>query len=1321
MLYWLAYIWNYKPLQNFIMKKILFLLLGTLCVYSLTAQSNKAKPQPKKPSNPSPASVAAGKKYPSLLWVITGNGLKKPSYLFGTMHVSNKLAFNLGDSFYNAIRTVDVVALETNPETWQDDYSRSLLMRSNYGDERSYLRLSRSNWNVPMQTMSITSFAIDSYEELAKASLALEPSMINGMLYRTYGGNSNDFEENTFLDMHIFQVGRKLGKRVSGVEDFEASEKLVAEAYRDASRDKNKKKKSYSYEGMMNNPKRVEDAYRDGDLDLLDSLQALTVESDAFQEKFLYKRNEIQANSIDSILRKSSLFVGVGAAHLPGKRGVIEMLRHMGYTVRPVMMTSRNSIQKDQIDKMRVEHIFQQQTSDDGFYKVSIPGKKFYQFTNMGGGIDVVQYADLVNGAYYLVTRVKTNSSLWGDGPSKVADKIDAALYENIPGKILKKTAITKNGFPGFDITNRTRRGDIQRYQIFITPFEMIFFKMSGNADYVSTGTEADKFFNSISLKEYTPAPEWTGYQPPTGGFSVLMPHTPSMLHDKMWNNNRLEYAATDKKDGNSYLVMKGNIHNYSYIEEDTFELNLMDESYQYSGYILKQLSHSFSSFKGYPSLNCTYKHKDGSFSTVRYIIQGPNYYALLARYKQENPAVKKFMESFQLTPNIYPAPVLQTDTIMRFTVKSPVPLSKVDPKDAEMIRFMANLNKDEEDAENDDQASYKTLLVGNDTLGEKIWITYSQLSKKAWNKDSLGFWKGMFGDNWNQDSTLLFKSNSTKRLPDGSRQFDFSVSDTGSSRLLVTRLYYKDGHVFSFSSLTDTVTRRSDFLEAFYSSFAPNESLKSSSLLNKKNSEYISELFSKDSAVAKRGAKQVFRMDLDSSDVPLVKNAIGSLNWGVRNYMAVKEYLIKELGQLKDPSIVSYLTDLYWKIKDTSDLQQTILKALLSQKTKAGFQAFKELMLQEPPIIESENNDYGYNNYRRESRRSVDIILAAPETRSSYSYYNYRGNWYQLYDSLALTRTLFPDMLQFLNIDDFKKETLELMHVLADSGYLKGADYESYLSKLYLEGRHLLKKQIAMENKRNMQKMTRKDVSSLYNNTGNDEEDEDEDLDEGNSDVDQYSVLLLPFRKKHQGIQNYFTQLMTTSDRRLLYNSFILLLRNNEPVPDSLFTKFASLDRYRVELYTDLKDMNKLHHFPKAEKNQMAMVKSLLLEEIGNYKEPDTLVFLDTLPVNYKGQAGRIFFYKYKKMRDDDAWSLAVAGMQPLDKDSIDVLPSEFMQAEGRTLENDQPVDMQLKKVLKEMLITLHPCAEEFYEARRYAKFKSMLSEMVKGRRYQD
>src|ERR1043165_4409119 len=61
------------------------------------------------------------KKYPSLFWEISGNGLKKPSYLFGTMHVSSKMVFHLSDSFYHAIRSCDAVALELNPEAWQGD------------------------------------------------------------------------------------------------------------------------------------------------------------------------------------------------------------------------------------------------------------------------------------------------------------------------------------------------------------------------------------------------------------------------------------------------------------------------------------------------------------------------------------------------------------------------------------------------------------------------------------------------------------------------------------------------------------------------------------------------------------------------------------------------------------------------------------------------------------------------------------------------------------------------------------------------------------------------------------------------------------------------------------------------------------------------------------------------------------------------------------------------------------------------------------------------------------------------------------------------
>lgn len=73
--------------------------------------------------------------------------------------------------------------------------------------------------------------------------------------------------------------------------------------------------------------------------------------SKAFKEKFLYKRNILQAVAIDSIIKITSLFAGIGAAHLPGERGVIELLRQKGYTVRPIPMSKRDAVQKDEIEK----------------------------------------------------------------------------------------------------------------------------------------------------------------------------------------------------------------------------------------------------------------------------------------------------------------------------------------------------------------------------------------------------------------------------------------------------------------------------------------------------------------------------------------------------------------------------------------------------------------------------------------------------------------------------------------------------------------------------------------------------------------------------------------------------------------------------------------------------------------------------------------------------------------------------------------------------------------------------------------------------------
>ena len=66
--------------------------------------------------------------------------------------------------------------------------------------------------------------------------------MINSFLYRTNSDKAVDFEEDTYLDMHIYQAGKKWGKKVCGVENFDRSMELMKEAYVDASKGKSKER-----------------------------------------------------------------------------------------------------------------------------------------------------------------------------------------------------------------------------------------------------------------------------------------------------------------------------------------------------------------------------------------------------------------------------------------------------------------------------------------------------------------------------------------------------------------------------------------------------------------------------------------------------------------------------------------------------------------------------------------------------------------------------------------------------------------------------------------------------------------------------------------------------------------------------------------------------------------------------------------------------------------------------------------------------------------------------------------------------------------------
>ncbi len=1276
--------------------RLIATLLFSLSVLSATSQT------PKK----------AEKKYQGLLWEITGNGLARPSYLFGTMHVSNKLAFHLADSFFTAIKNVDVVALETNPANWQDDYSKPNIFNGSSGGGDYMERM----FDMPNDYLRKNSLAISKYENNLKLALATEPAMINGMLYRTYNAGA-DFEEDTYLDMYIFQTGKKLGKKLAGVENFEESEKLVAEAYRDAAKEKRNSKQRYdeeSYEDRVKNPFSIEDAYRRGDLDMLDSMEQKQFNSKAFLEKFLYKRNEIQADNIDSIIKsKTSLFVGVGSAHLPGQRGVIEMLRRKGYKLRAVKMGTRDGIQKDAIDKIRVPVTFKNIAAEDSSFSVEIPGSKFYSFSQLSD-LNTKQYADMGNGAYYVVSRVKTNAMFLGEDENAVYRKVDSMLYENIPGKILKKTNIVKNGNKGFDITNRTRRGDVQRYNIIVTPFEVLIFKISGIGDYVQEGGEATRFLNSVNFNTAVSV-NWAAYQPATGGFKMKLPHTPLLQKD--FSSDRLEYTAIDKNENITYALFKITLHNYGFIEEDTFDLNLMEESYASSDIIDKQTQRQWGKWQGYPVLDCKYKHKDGSLSAVRYLLQGPNYYAQVAHYKTETKNVKQYFDSFRIAPFIYPPVKDRVDTAMRFTVKSPVfPDEKKQNDLMETLRnMMGSYGADEmEDA----VPKFAVKTIGNDTIGEKIFVMYVQIPKNSEIKDSAD----LFNDNdfsigaGKQQSFLYLKKDSGITAS-GMRYMLRQVTDTGSSRTIIAKSFYKGGHFFTLVTQTDTLTPQSSLLANFILSFTPADTLSGQSPFAKRNAEFFKNFASKDSATHAKALKTMDKVDFDSADVTQLKRIIDTLTWQTKDYLKLKQDFIGTLTAIKDSSLVGYAKQLYMAAKDTADLQNTILQLLLRMRTKQSFTAFKDLIIQEPPVVTGNNSSYRYDDY--------DYNIGKMAKAFSKSKTTYSGNWYPLYDTLSLAKIIFPDMLQLMNLDEYKGNVMELLTTLVDSGYIDAKQYEPYYAKFYAEAKQELKKERASENQKSIAKAekankTDDDTDSYSNNN---------DKDNGNDLLESYAVLLLPIWDKNPGVPVFFDDMMKLKNKEIRFNTMLLLLRNKKTVADTLLSNFAADDDYRIALYRRLKKVKMLDKFPAKYYTQADLIRSAMLCNTSYYNKYDTLVYLDKLPVTYKGKKGLVYFYKYKNKKEDKKWKITSFGMQPETGKDIDEDNDDFTSAGGYSygreeedkLDETKPVKEQLQQLLKTMQYKMHRSAARFYDADNNEKYEDIITEKIKTNRYGD
>lgn len=263
----------------------------------------------------------------SLLWKVSGKNIKSPSYLYGTIHIQNKKVFAFDDVVTKAFESCDAFAMEIlMDEINPDEIKEAMFMEKNTIDEF----LTDEQYHILDSVVKEkTGTGMLMYKKM-------KPFFLSSQLMQM--GMEQDME--LALDLYFLDKARKAGKSCYGVEKFMdqinaidaiSLEEQVEMLYTGLT-DTSSVNSDQQFDELLQ-------AYLDFDMIKIFEVSNDTALPKEFNKAFLVDRNIGMAKNFIKIAKKESLFCAVGAAHLPGDKGVIELLRKKGYTVEPVIFT----------------------------------------------------------------------------------------------------------------------------------------------------------------------------------------------------------------------------------------------------------------------------------------------------------------------------------------------------------------------------------------------------------------------------------------------------------------------------------------------------------------------------------------------------------------------------------------------------------------------------------------------------------------------------------------------------------------------------------------------------------------------------------------------------------------------------------------------------------------------------------------------------------------------------------------------------------------------------------------------------------------------
>lgn len=1018
----------------------------------------------------------------SLLWEISGNGLSKKSYVYGSMHVSDKISYHLSDSFFRHLLAADIVSNESDPETWSDV---GVLLKKDK-KENDY------------------KFYSEFYLFPAKRE-NIQQAFVNRNNYFTSmlsGGNEEqaDYQENTILDMFIYQTGRKYKKKIVGLEDAKQSMLTVLKIGEEDSRptDKNiqlliKIMKGKSFNDALNT------YYREKDVVMIDSIYRLSVSKRA-HDLLITGRNYIMTKSIDSLAKQGSLFAAVGAAHLGGKKGIIQLLRDKGYTVMPVIdvLTEKGQQQKKTIEEFFPDPNFSISGTTDEMIRMPLFKNHVDDDNNIGS-------PDFTNGGVIHIKRIPLNYFL-KQQPRYDPKALDSLFFENIAGNIIDKKYFEQENYSGYDITSITKIGNTQHSRYYITPLELIAVAMTGTGNYVRK--YENSVFDNIKIKPFKN--NWNKIEPIKGGFTVDAPAFSSIYGNTPGKAENIQLQAYDNTDKSYYFLTEKTLNEVGELENTSYE----HRQIHYEFYLQHDMDSTATKYDRIKNTFESMSDKKNKKIRLKTIIKGNKYY-LLGTVDASEKNTERFFTSFTIVPFNYSSQNRKlTDTLAHFEIEI--------PEKPNERQFLQPENRKPGIKNTFTQRNYHYTF--NSESGRQIYLEYhkypkyesiasmdsirSEFRKRFLQQDDdasvyedegtdyeisvaappavdfaaspidtasdystlqLSQWDKIM--NLRNDNYRIVSESSSYDKENKIQIINTTVSKPNSSQAIRYKLLFKEDSYYILSTLVEKDYSGNDsFIETAFNTLHPTGKSEGS-VFEDKVATFINDAKSEKDTIRYSALKSIYRLKLNSNDFDAITNFLNTFDFKSTEAESIN-LLLAKTGEIKDNRVIPFLENYYKREYTTSGIQISVLRAMASQKSKAAYTKIMEMLEYDLPV--SDNGD---------------------EISSLFE--DFEGD-------TANSKELFPKIFEYYSIKEYNYPVIHFCNLLADKKLINLKKINAFKKMIITNAR--------LEYKRNLSRKESNEQIVPDNATGIVDEYDNEDYDDedgSNTDLINYTKLL--------------------------------------------------------------------------------------------------------------------------------------------------------------------------------------------------------------------